>query len=68
MQDLFTCPEAVMKFLCMQYKVFQIAVGDNRTKEMVDIIVRDAPELRCFYTSGNSVRHVTHNSAPDKKW
>lgn len=54
MQDLFTCPEAVMKFLCMQYKVFQIPVGDNRTKEMVDIIVRDAPELRCFYTSGNS--------------
>ena len=55
MKDLFTCPEAVMKFLCAQYKVFQIPVGDNRTKDMVDQITQEVPELRCFYTAANSV-------------
>ena len=60
LQDLFTCPEAVMKFLCVQYKVYQIPVGDHRTKEMVDEITREAPELRCFYTSNNCVSFTTY--------
>ena len=53
--DLFTCPDAVMKFLCTQYKVQNIPVGDNRTKELVDRIVKEQPELSCFYTADNQV-------------
>ncbi|XP_060572956.1 structural maintenance of chromosomes protein 5-like [Ruditapes philippinarum] len=53
LMDLFTCPEAVMKFLCTQYKVQSIPVGDNRTKELVDKIVKEQPDLNCFYTADN---------------
>ncbi|XP_053393705.1 structural maintenance of chromosomes protein 5-like [Mercenaria mercenaria] len=53
LMDLFTCPEAVMKFLCTQYKVQNIPVGDNRTKELVDKIVKEQPEMNCFYTAEN---------------
>ncbi|KAL4235855.1 Structural maintenance of chromosomes protein 5 [Mactra antiquata] len=53
LMDLFTCPDAVMKFLCIQYKVHSIPVGDNKTKDNVDKIVKEHPELNCFYTTNN---------------
>ncbi|KAK3581703.1 hypothetical protein CHS0354_031101 [Potamilus streckersoni] len=53
MKDLFTCPDAVMLYLCAQYRVHDIPVGDARTKDCLDIIIREFSKLRLFYSSYN---------------
>ena len=55
LQDTFICPEPVMKFLCVQYNVQNIPVGDRRTKDLVKRIVETRQELKCFYTYENQV-------------
>ena len=44
-----------MKFLCRQYNVHNIPVGDNRTQDCVDNIVKEQPDLSCFFTRDTQV-------------
>ncbi|WAR23390.1 SMC5-like protein [Mya arenaria] len=55
LQDLFTCPDAVMRFLCRQYRVHNIPVGNARTKDLVANIIKEV-QLACFYTSDNQYK------------
>ncbi|XP_067666413.1 structural maintenance of chromosomes protein 5-like [Haliotis asinina] len=50
LKDLFDCPDAVMRFLCMQYQVHKIVVGDERVKSNVNRVIQKNPELHVFYT------------------
>lgn len=50
LQSLFTCPEAVMRFLCLQYKVHLIPVGSSLVQTNLQQIVAECPELTNFYT------------------
>ncbi|XP_052276673.1 structural maintenance of chromosomes protein 5-like [Dreissena polymorpha] len=50
LRDMFTCPDAVMRFLCRQYRVHNIPVGTAATKQQVGNIIQQHPELTCFYT------------------
>lgn len=51
--ELFTCPEAVMAFLCCLYRVHQIPVGDANTRRNVETVIKERPEITMFYTSDN---------------
>ncbi|XP_025077820.1 LOW QUALITY PROTEIN: structural maintenance of chromosomes protein 5-like [Pomacea canaliculata] len=51
LQDLFTCPEAVMRYLCSLYKVHLIPVGDAHAQQNVEQIIARHPELNNFYTA-----------------
>ncbi|GAB1609431.1 structural maintenance of chromosomes protein 5-like [Argonauta hians] len=53
LKDLFDCPEGVMKFLCMQYKVHLIPVGNDESKSKVDQIIHENPSLNIFFTANN---------------
>ncbi|XP_070206218.1 structural maintenance of chromosomes protein 5-like [Littorina saxatilis] len=50
-KDLFQCPEAVMRYVCVLYNVHRVPVGDATAHRNVEKIIRDHPELRVFYTS-----------------
>ncbi|CAG5129404.1 unnamed protein product, partial [Candidula unifasciata] len=50
LQSLFTCPEAVMRFLCLQYKVHLIPVGSSLVQTNLQRILKECPELTHFYT------------------
>ncbi|BFY96965.1 hypothetical protein BsWGS_00005 [Bradybaena similaris] len=50
LQSLFTCPEAVMRFLCLQYKVHLIPVGSRVVQTNLQRIMAECPELTHFYT------------------
>lgn len=53
LKDLFDCPDAVMRFLYLQYNVHSIPVYKNRTPINVDQIIRENPKLDLFYTENN---------------
>ncbi|KAL3866036.1 hypothetical protein ACJMK2_043377 [Sinanodonta woodiana] len=53
MKDLFTCPDAVMLYLCAQYRIHDIPVGDAKTKDCVNNIIQEFSKLRLFYSSYN---------------
>uniref|UniRef100_A0A0L8G9B3 Structural maintenance of chromosomes protein 5 n=1 Tax=Octopus bimaculoides TaxID=37653 RepID=A0A0L8G9B3_OCTBM len=63
LKDLFDCPEAVMKFLCMQYKVHMIPVGNEDSKSKVDQIINENPTLNVFFTANNqySIKTSTYS-------
>ncbi|CAI9735468.1 Hypothetical predicted protein [Octopus vulgaris] len=63
LKDLFDCPEAVMKFLCMQYKVHMIPVGNEDSKSKVDQIIKENPTLNVFFTANNqySIKTSTYS-------
>ncbi|XP_064620307.1 structural maintenance of chromosomes protein 5-like isoform X3 [Lineus longissimus] len=50
LKDLFTCPDDIMKYLCKQYHVHTIPIGNNHTKEVVEQVMRDIPQMNTFYT------------------
>ncbi|XP_013378683.1 structural maintenance of chromosomes protein 5 [Lingula anatina] len=50
LKDLFECPDPVMAFLCAMYKVHQIPVGDASTRDRVEVLLREHPDLNTFYT------------------
>ncbi|XP_059171563.1 structural maintenance of chromosomes protein 5-like [Physella acuta] len=51
MQSLFTCPDPVMRYLCMMYRVHAIPIGSNAIKDNIDRILAECQELSIFYTS-----------------
>ncbi|XP_005089499.1 structural maintenance of chromosomes protein 5 [Aplysia californica] len=50
MQDLFKCPDAVMRYLCLMYKVHSIPIGTANTASHSEKIINECPELFNFYT------------------
>lgn len=58
LKDMFHCPEGVMRYLCLMYKVYLIPVGDHKTKDNVQGVVAKFPELKTFYTENHQVSLV----------
>lgn len=48
-KDIFTAPPQVMTYLCYQYKLHNIPVGDDRVSECLERIQRET-SLRIFYS------------------
>jgi len=55
MRELFTCPEPVMRYLCKMYHVYKVPVGTRHTKDNLEGVVRDCPEIKLFYTDQDRV-------------
>ena len=56
LRDYIVCEEGVMRYLCAQYHVHNVPVGNRRTKECVEDIKDHCPELTRFYTDEYQVR------------
>ncbi|KAJ8286336.1 hypothetical protein GJAV_G00037330 [Gymnothorax javanicus] len=50
LRELFDAPEEVMSYLCLQHRVNEIPVGTERTKSMIETVIREA-QLRIFFTA-----------------
>ncbi|XP_055065038.2 structural maintenance of chromosomes protein 5 [Misgurnus anguillicaudatus] len=50
LRELFDAPEEVMSYLCHQYKVNDVPVGTETTKNMIERVIREA-QLRMIYTA-----------------
>ncbi|XP_028309917.1 structural maintenance of chromosomes protein 5 [Gouania willdenowi] len=50
LREMFDAPEEVMSYLCQQYKVHDVPVGDNRTKTMIKTVIEE-PYIRILYTT-----------------
>jgi structural maintenance of chromosomes protein 5 len=53
---LFTAPEPVVRYLCAQYKVHNIPVGNAYTKANVEAVMQSHEELKFFFTENERVR------------
>ncbi|KAH9499281.1 Structural maintenance of chromosomes protein 5 [Bulinus truncatus] len=49
MKDLFSCPDPVMSYLCLMYKVYCLPVGSSAVKDNQELIIKECPELNTFY-------------------
>ncbi|KAJ8347147.1 hypothetical protein SKAU_G00285480 [Synaphobranchus kaupii] len=50
LRELFDAPEEVMSYLCHQYRVNDIPVGTEKTKAMIETVIRES-NLRILYTA-----------------
>ncbi|XP_066506411.1 structural maintenance of chromosomes protein 5 isoform X2 [Hoplias malabaricus] len=50
LRELFDAPEEVMSYLCHQYKVNDVPVGTEKTKNMIETVIRES-QLRMIYTA-----------------
>ncbi|XP_047426847.1 structural maintenance of chromosomes protein 5 [Mugil cephalus] len=50
LREMFDAPEEVMSYLCHQYKVHDVPVGNNQTKAMIKTVVEE-PYLKVLYTT-----------------
>uniref|UniRef100_A0A8C4GZU3 Structural maintenance of chromosomes protein 5 n=1 Tax=Dicentrarchus labrax TaxID=13489 RepID=A0A8C4GZU3_DICLA len=48
--EMFDAPEEVMSYLCHQYRVHDVPVGNEQTKSMIRTVIEE-PYLRVFYTT-----------------
>ncbi|XP_064607700.1 structural maintenance of chromosomes protein 5-like [Liolophura sinensis] len=53
LKDMIECPEAIMRYLCLQYHVHSIMIGTEKTKAMVERVIQENPRLTSFYTANN---------------
>lgn len=51
LKDFITCPDGVMRYLCAQYRVYAIPVGDRGSKDKVEEILQNCKDFSMFYTS-----------------
>lgn len=58
LKEMFDCPAPVMSYLCLQYRVHMIPVGTEHTRQVVENVERDFPELSQFYTANHSVSEM----------
>ncbi|TNN63960.1 Structural maintenance of chromosomes protein 5 [Liparis tanakae] len=49
LREMFDAPDEVMSYLCHQYKVHDVPVGNEQTKAMMKTVIEE-PYLRVFYT------------------
>uniref|UniRef100_T1IJX8 Structural maintenance of chromosomes protein 5 n=1 Tax=Strigamia maritima TaxID=126957 RepID=T1IJX8_STRMM len=52
LRELFTAPDPVMSYLCQQYRVHSVPVGDEKTKGMGQDVENQTP-FRHFYSSNH---------------
>ncbi|XP_061118782.1 structural maintenance of chromosomes protein 5 [Conger conger] len=50
LRELFDAPEEVMSYLCHQHRVNDIPVGTEKTKAMIETVIRES-QLRIFFTA-----------------
>ncbi|KAH0628277.1 hypothetical protein JD844_009194 [Phrynosoma platyrhinos] len=50
MRELFDAPSPVMSYLCSHYHVHDVAVGNEKTKNMIERVIKEA-KLRQLYTA-----------------
>ncbi|KAK2871454.1 hypothetical protein QQF64_002642 [Cirrhinus molitorella] len=50
LRELFDAPEEVMSYLCHQYKVNDVPIGTEKTKNMIEMVIREV-QLRMIYTA-----------------
>ncbi|KAG9354043.1 hypothetical protein JZ751_012167 [Albula glossodonta] len=71
LRELFDAPAEVMSYLCHQHRVNEIPVGNEKTKSMIETVIRES-NLRIFFTaeekytvkkSSYSNRTISSNSA-----
>ncbi|MBN3322157.1 SMC5 protein, partial [Atractosteus spatula] len=71
LRELFDAPEEVMSYLCNQYKVNEIPVGNEQTKAMIETVIKESQLKQIFtaeekYTvkkSAYSNKTITSNTA-----
>jgi len=44
-----------MRYLCKMYHVYKVPVGTRHTKDNLEGVVRDCPEIKLFYTDQDRV-------------
>ncbi|XP_023227302.1 structural maintenance of chromosomes protein 5-like isoform X1 [Centruroides sculpturatus] len=49
LKDLFTAPNAIMRYLCTMYKIHEIPVGNKYTQDNIEQVLNDV-KFRRFYT------------------
>ncbi|XP_053281365.1 structural maintenance of chromosomes protein 5 [Pleuronectes platessa] len=71
LREMFDAPDEVMSFLCHQYKVHDVPVGNDQTKALIKTVIEE-PYLKVLYTteerytvkrSQYSKKMITSNSA-----
>ncbi|KAK5863491.1 hypothetical protein PBY51_000519 [Eleginops maclovinus] len=50
LRETFDAPDEVMSYLCQQYKVHDVPVGNEKTKAMIKTVIEE-PYLKVLYTS-----------------
>ncbi|KAF3696821.1 Structural maintenance of chromosomes protein 5 [Channa argus] len=50
LREMFDAPEEVMSYLCQQYRVHDVPVGNDQTKAMIKTVIEE-PYLKVFYTT-----------------
>ncbi|KAM3617031.1 uncharacterized protein V6R79_001296 [Siganus canaliculatus] len=50
LREMFDAPDEVMSYLCQQYKVHDVPVGNDQTKSMIRTVIEE-PYLRVLYTT-----------------
>ncbi|XP_040009669.1 structural maintenance of chromosomes protein 5 [Xiphias gladius] len=50
LREMFDAPDEVMSYLCHQYKVHDVPVGNDQTKDMIKTVIEE-PYLRVLYTT-----------------
>lgn len=50
LRETFEAPDEVMSYLCQQYKVHNVPVGNEQTKAMIGTVIKE-PNLRVFFTT-----------------
>ncbi|XP_012726060.2 structural maintenance of chromosomes protein 5 [Fundulus heteroclitus] len=50
LREMFDAPDEVMSYLCFQYKVHDVPVGNEQTKAHIETVIKE-PYLKVFYTT-----------------
>uniref|UniRef100_A0A665U7R8 Structural maintenance of chromosomes protein 5 n=1 Tax=Echeneis naucrates TaxID=173247 RepID=A0A665U7R8_ECHNA len=50
LREMFDAPDEVMSYLCHQYKVHDVPVGNDQTKAMIKTVIEE-PYLKVLYTT-----------------
>uniref|UniRef100_A0A3Q3MHI9 Structural maintenance of chromosomes protein 5 n=1 Tax=Labrus bergylta TaxID=56723 RepID=A0A3Q3MHI9_9LABR len=50
LREMFDAPDEVMSYLCHQYRVHDVPVGNEQTKTMIKMVIEE-PYLKVFYTT-----------------
>ncbi|XP_053173495.1 structural maintenance of chromosomes protein 5 [Scomber japonicus] len=50
LREMFDAPDEVMSYLCHQYRVHDVPVGNEKTKSMIKTVIEE-PYLKVFYTT-----------------
>lgn len=50
LRELFEAPQPVMRYLCSQYRVHEVPVGTDKTRNMIERVIKET-KLRQIYTA-----------------